>query len=204
MSESVPQMSDPGGEKGDPSFFARLMTALLSEFSNLRWRMLLCTLLARLLPEGRAARLRAGLIRAIGLRIGAETRFLGMPKIQSPAPGSLRPRLRIGAQCMIGTRVILEFSDVLTIGDRVSLADGVVILTTTHQLGPKEHRAGPVVTSPVVIGNDVSIGADAIILPGATIGDAARVLPNSVVNASVAPGVTVSGIPARPVRPARE
>jgi acetyltransferase-like isoleucine patch superfamily enzyme len=183
------------------SLRARLKNAWIVEFSNLRWRLLLCTLLARLLPEGRAATLRTGLIRAIGLRIGPGARFLGMPKIQSQHPGPLGPRLQIGANCTIGTRVILEFGEVLTIGDRVSLANGVVILTTTHQLGPKEHRAGPLVRNPVVIGNDVTIGADAIILPGVTIGDAAHVLPNSVVNSSVAPGVTVSGIPARPLRP---
>jgi acetyltransferase-like isoleucine patch superfamily enzyme len=108
----------------------------------------------------------------------------------------------MGRDCTIGRNVILEFGEVLTIGDRVSLADGAVILTTTHQLGPKEHRAGPVVRSPVVIGNDVTIGENAIILPGATIGDGARVAANSVVNANVAAGVTVSGIPARPLRPA--
>ena len=201
MSESATQMSDPDGAESDPSLRAKLRRFWEWEFSNLRWRLLVCTLLARLLPEGRATGLRTGLVRAIGLRIDPGTRFLGMPKIQSSPPGPLRPRLRIGAHCTFGARSILEFGEVITIGDRVSLADGVVILTTTHELGPKEHRAGAVVRNPVVIGNDVSIGADAIILPGATIGDGARVLPNSVVNANVAAGITVSGIPARPLRP---
>jgi len=200
MSESATRMSDPDGAESDPSLRAKLRSAWELEFSNLRWRLLVCTLLARLLPEGRATGLRTVLVRAIGLRVDRGTRFLGMPKIQS-SPGPLRPRLRIGAHCTFGARSILEFGEVITIGDRVSLADGVVILTTTHQLGPKEHRAGALVRSPVVIGNDVAIGADAIILPGATIGDGARVLANSVVNSSVAPGVTVSGIPARPLRP---
>ena len=201
MSESAMQMSDPDGAESDPSLRAKLRRFWESEFSNLRWRLLVCTLLARLLPEGRATGLRTGLVRGIGLRIGRGTRFLGMPKIQSSPPGPLRPRLRIGAHCTFGARSILEFGEVITIGDRVSLADGVVILTSTHQLGPKEHRAGELVRNPVVIGNDVVIGADAIILPGATIGDGARVLPNSVVNANVAAGITVSGIPARPLRP---
>jgi maltose O-acetyltransferase len=201
MSELAPQISHPGRAANNASIRARLRTAWELEFSNLRWKLLICTLLARLLPEGRATRLRASLVRAIGLGIGPGTRFLGMPKIQSLPPGTLRGRLRIGSDCTIGAHVILEFGEVLTIGDRVSLADGVVILTTTHQLGAKEHRAGPLVRNPVVIGNDVAIDANAIILPGATIGDAARVLANSVVNANVAPGVTVSGIPARPLRP---
>ena len=201
MSSSPPPTVEPGGVDDAPSLWTRLKSAWELEFANLRWKLLIYTLLARLLPEGRATGLRTGLIRAIGLDIGPGTRFLGMPKIQSLAPGPLRPRLRMGTQCVIGSRVVLEFAEVLTVGDRVSLADGVVILTTTHQLGPKEHRAGAVVRSPVLIGSDVMIGADAIILPGATIGDGARILPNSVVNANVASGATVSGIPARPVRP---
>jgi maltose O-acetyltransferase len=201
MSVSAPQVPNQGSDEDGRSLRARLRNAWTVEFSNVRWKLLFCTLLARLLPEGRATGLRTCLVRAIGVRIGPETRFLGMPKIQSLQPGPLSTRLLIGSHCQIGKRVILEFGAALTIGDRVSLADGVVILTTTHQLGPKEHRAGPLVMNPVVIGNNVEIGADSIILPGTTIGDAARVLPNSVVNASVAAGITVSGIPARPLRP---
>ncbi|MEJ0099057.1 MAG: acyltransferase [Pseudomonadota bacterium] len=184
----------------DSSFMGRVKNAWRMEFANLRIRLLLFTLLAQLLPVGRATLLRTTLIRAIGFRIGAGTRFLGAPKIQSQQPGRLGPRVTIGRQCVIGARVILESGDSMTLGDRVSLADGVVILTTTHQLGPREHRAGTVMRSPVVIGNDVQVGADVIILPGATLGDGARVLPNSVVNAAVAAGITVSGIPARPLR----
>jgi acetyltransferase-like isoleucine patch superfamily enzyme len=201
MSGSATPLSDSDGAESDTSLRAKLRSAWELEFSNLRWRLLVFTLLARLLPEGRATGLRTGLIRAIGLRIERGTRFLGMPKIQSSPPGPLRPRLRIGAHCTFGARSILEFGEVIMIGDRVSIGDRAVILTTTHQLGPKEHRAGELVRNPVMIGNDVEIGADAIILPGVTIGDGARVLPNSVVNASVAAGITVSGIPARPLRP---
>lgn len=185
-----------------PGLFAQLKEAWNIEFSNLRWRLMCFAFLARLLPAGRMAALRTSLIRAIGLHIGRGTRFRGVPKIQSNVPGSLRRRLQIGADCSVGSGTILEFGEVVTIGDRVVLEDGVVILTTTHQLGSKEHRAGAVVRSPVMIGNDVRIGSNAIILPGANIGDGACVLPDSVVNAAVGAGATVSGIPARPVRPA--
>ena len=201
MTGSATKTPDPAAAENDRSLRTRLRVAWELEFSNLRWRLLVCVLLARLLPNNQATALRTALVRAIGLNVDVGTRFLGMPKLTS-SPGPLRPRLWIGANCTIGTRVILEFGEVLTIGDRVTLADGVVILTTSHQLGPREHRAGRLVRHPVVIGNDVVIGAEAIILPGTTLGDGARVLPNSVVNASVAPGVTVSGIPARPLRAA--
>lgn len=205
MNESTQQLPDQklpeqSTEATGASLTAKLRNAWDLEFSNFRWRLFFCSLLMRLLPEGKAAGLRTSLVRAIGAQVGAGTRFLGTPKIQSNAEGAIGPRLQIGANCTIGSNVILEFGEVLKIGDRVSLADGVVILTTTHQLGPKEHRAGPLVRSPVVIGNDVEIGKESIVLPGATIGDGACVLANSVVNATVKPGVKVSGIPARPVR----
>jgi len=45
----------------------------------------------------------------------------------------------------------------------------------------------------------VTIGAEAIVLPGTVVGDGARILPKSVVNGRVAAGATVGGIPARPV-----
>lgn len=171
-----------------------------SDFANIHVRLLLCSLVARLLPEGRARRWRTRLIRGIGLRIGSGTQFEGMPTIQSTPPRWLGAKLRIGADCQFGSRVVLEFGDSLTIGDRVRIADGVVILTTTHQLGNRACRAGATVRKPVEIGNDVQIGPDAIILPGVRIGDAAHVLPNSVVSSNIGARVTVHGIPARPVR----
>jgi acetyltransferase-like isoleucine patch superfamily enzyme len=201
MSEASSRAPDSGDADDEPKR-GWLRAAWDLEFGNLRPWMALCTLLLKLLPEGRFNGVRTGIIRAMGLVVGRGTRFLGLPKIQSPSAGSAKSRLHVGAGCTIGRRVILEFGESLTIGERVVLQDGVVILTTTHQLGPREHRAGKVMKSPVFIGNDVEVGTNAIILPGVTIGDGARVLEGSVVNAAVAAGTTVNGIPARPVRPA--
>lgn len=171
------------------------------EFANLRFRVLALTLVARLLPDHRAVPIRLMLLRAMGLQIGPGTRFATMPVLQSSRAGPLGARFRVGANCSIGVRTILEFGEVLTLGDRVTLANGAVILTTTHELGPRERRAGDTVRAPVTIGNDVTIGENAIILPGANIGDRAEVLANSVVNGVVAAGTIVNGIPARPLRP---
>jgi acetyltransferase-like isoleucine patch superfamily enzyme len=200
MSESPTPASDPVPAEGRRQLPVRLKAAWDLEFAHFRWRLLIGLQLARLLPEGRAVNLRTNLLRAIGPRVGAGTRVLGMPKIQWSPPGPPGQRLRIGVDCTIGAHTILEFGELLTIGDRVSLADGVVILTTTHELGPRQQRAGPAVRNPVHIGNDVEIGARSIVLPGATIGDGARILPDSVVTASVPAGATVSGIPARVLR----
>ncbi|HEX9173406.1 MAG TPA: Vat family streptogramin A O-acetyltransferase [Telluria sp.] len=51
-----------------------------------------------------------------------------------------------------------------------------------------------------VIGNDVWIGYDALIMPGVTIGDGAIIAARSVVTADVPPYTLVGGNPARVVR----
>jgi len=191
---------DPGESSEVRSPRKRLKDAWNVEFANLRWRLVFAMVISRFLPERRGTRLRAALIRAAGPAVGRGTRFFGMPMMQSSRPGSMGPRLHIGSRCTVGTGVVLEFGEKMEIGDRVSIGDGVVILTTTHQLGPKWHRAWTPNRFAVRLGDECSIGEGAIILPGVTVGAGARVLPESVVNANVAPGVTVGGAPARPVR----
>ena len=51
-----------------------------------------------------------------------------------------------------------------------------------------------------VIGNDVWIGQNAVILPGVQIGDGAVIGANSVVGRSVPPYTIVAGNPAREIR----
>ena len=51
-----------------------------------------------------------------------------------------------------------------------------------------------------VVGNDVWIGMDAVIMPGVTIGDGAIVSARAVVVKDVAPYTIVGGNPARPVK----
>ena len=51
-----------------------------------------------------------------------------------------------------------------------------------------------------MIGNDVWIGRNAIILPGNTIGDGAIIAAGAVVTHDVPPYTIVGGVPARPIR----
>jgi virginiamycin A acetyltransferase len=51
-----------------------------------------------------------------------------------------------------------------------------------------------------VIGNDVWIGRDAVIMPGVTIGDGAIIAANAVVVSDVPPYTTVGGNPAKPLK----
>ena len=88
----------------------------------------------------------------------------------------------------------------ISIGQHTKISSGVMIYTVTYdRSGGGLLREAPSLLKPVNIGNDVHIGANATILPGVTIGDNAVVGAGAVVTKDVAAGVTVVGVPARPV-----
>ena len=53
-----------------------------------------------------------------------------------------------------------------------------------------------------VIGNDVWIGMDAVVMPGVNVGDGAIIGARAVVSKDVPPYTIVAGNPAIPVKPA--
>ena len=52
----------------------------------------------------------------------------------------------------------------------------------------------------IVVGNDVWIGYEAVIMPGVTIGDGAIIGTRAVVTKDIAPYTVVGGVPAKPIR----
>jgi acetyltransferase-like isoleucine patch superfamily enzyme len=170
------------------------------EFSLLRPRLVLLGLLSLPLPRGACGTLRASLLRLFGFAVGAGTRVLGPPDITGGAP-RLEPNLVIGAGCELSWGCVLEIGEKLTLGDRVRLGPEVMILTTTHELGLKEHRAGKLISKPVTISSGAALGARSIVLPGVTIGEGAQIVAGSVVNKDVPPKTRWGGIPAKLLGP---
>jgi maltose O-acetyltransferase len=183
------------------TFAGKVRAALQFEFGQLRPRIFFLSLLEGPLPRDRCSGLRVMLLRAMGCAIDKSTRVLGLPQLTGGSV-ELARNLTVGAGGTIAWGCSFELGDTLTIGERTRLGPEVMILTTTHELGPREHRAGPLLRKPVKVGSDVIIGARAIVLPGVTIGDGAQVLAGSVVNKDVPPGARWGGIPARPLGPA--
>lgn len=92
--------------------------------------------------------------------------------------------------------VILDIAPV-SIGARTQIGPGVQILTADHPRDPAQRREGLEFGRPITIGEDVWIGAGALILPGVTIGDGALIGAGSVVTRDVPARARAFGNPAR-------
>jgi len=95
--------------------------------------------------------------------------------------------------------VILDEAPV-TFGDNVFIAPNVGIYTATHPLDAALRRQGLETAYPVMIGNNVWIGAGVQILPGVSIGDNSVIGAGSVVNKSIPANVLAVGNPCKVVR----
>lgn len=86
------------------------------------------------------------------------------------------------------------------IGDRVSIAPRVTIVTSSHPNHARIRAFAPITSGPVVIEPDAWIGAGAVLLPGVRVGRGAVVGAGSVVNQDVPALHVVAGQPARVIR----
>lgn len=111
-----------------------------------------------------------------------------------------------GRHVTLGDNVYANFNltlvdDVaITIGSNVMIAPNVVIATAGHPILPELRREAAQFNLPVVIGDNVWIGAGALIMPGITIGDDTVIGAGSVVTRDIPAGVIAVGSPCRVVR----
>ena len=112
----------------------------------------------------------------------------------------------ICSHCFIENKVIV--GDRVTVKCGVQLWDGVTLeddvfvgpnATFTNDLEPRSRNSAAQLL-PTVVKKGASIGANATILPGLTIGEGAMVGAGSVVTKDVPPRTLVVGNPARVVR----
>ena len=86
------------------------------------------------------------------------------------------------------------------VGNRVLIGPNVVVTTANHPLNPELRKYEMQYNRDVHIGENVWIGAGAIILPGVHIGKNSVIGAGSVVTRDVPEGVLAVGIPCRVVR----
>ena len=85
------------------------------------------------------------------------------------------------------------------IGSHVNLAQGITVTALNHNFDDTNKWIDEqgVSTNPVTIEDDVWIGANAVILPGVTIGEHCVVAAGAVVTKDVPPHSLVAGVPAK-------
>jgi len=107
----------------------------------------------------------------------------------------------IGENTFIGPNVIIYGHGDVTIGDNCLVAMGCKIIAANHTyaLGTNINMQKNIF-KPIVIGNDVWIGADTKVLAGVIIGDGCVVAAGSVVTKSIPANTIVAGIPARAIK----
>jgi acetyltransferase-like isoleucine patch superfamily enzyme len=126
-----------------------------------------------------------------GCSIGPRSRVGTFVEIQRGA--------RIGADCKIQSHTFI--CDGVTIGDRVFVGHGVMFINdrrprAANEDGSPQSEADWAVEK-TWIKRGASIGSNATIMSGVTIGERALVGAGAVVTKDVPPGAVVAGVPAR-------
>jgi acetyltransferase-like isoleucine patch superfamily enzyme len=106
----------------------------------------------------------------------------------------------IGAGTWIGPFTVIDGSGGLTIGDGVDVSAGVQIYSHSSAKRCVSGRRYEVVDRlPTIIGNNVFIGANSVVLMGVIIGEGAVIAAGSVVTTNVDKYSIVAGVPAKKI-----
>lgn len=155
--------------------------------------------------------------RFLGLRIGKGTKISFRCRIDCSEGGKIRigrncvlhpgssliPTrdgfIRMGNDCSLNPSSILYGHGGLTIGDHVRIAAHVIIIPANHSFHRSDIliRSQPLSRKGIVIGNDVWIGAGAVILDGVEITSGCVVAAGAVVSRALRRAGIYGGVPAR-------
>ncbi len=135
---------------------------------------------------------------------------LGLAGVSIGRGSWIKCRTEIGRGTGIGWNFCARGAGRLVLGKFCAVGENVRIITSNHETGrlTMNYRVQSAVLGKrhvserigVLIGNDVWVGDQAIILPGVAIGDGAVIGAGAVVTRSVEPYTVVAGNPARAIR----
>jgi acetyltransferase-like isoleucine patch superfamily enzyme len=99
--------------------------------------------------------------------------------------------ITIGENCFLNPGTVIYSGNGVSIGNFVLMAPGCAIIPTNHEYKDKNEFIRNQGFRPskggVIIGNDVWLGANTVVLDGSVIGDGSIIAANSVVNCEVPP-----------------
>ncbi len=111
-----------------------------------------------------------------------------------------------GRNVFMGKKVYANFNLTLVddgniyIGDNVMFGPNVTLTTAAHPITAELRRRGLQFNKDIHIGGNVWIGANAVILPGVTVGENSVIGAGSVVTKDIPPDVVAVGVPCRVLR----
>lgn len=130
--------------------------------------------------------------RGINARIEPGTTIRDQVTIGDNAVIMMGSVINIGAE--IGARTMIDMNAVLggraTVGEDCHIGAGAVLAGVIE----------PPSADPVIVENDVMIGANAVVLEGVRIGQGAVVAAGAIVTKDVAPYTVVAGVPAKLIK----
>lgn len=119
-------------------------------------------------------------------------------------PGAIiRDQVTIGDNAVVMMGAVINIGAVIgakTMIDMGAVLGGRAIVGENSHIGANAVLAGviePASADPVRIGNNVTVGANAVVLEGVQVGDNAVVGAGAVVTKDVAAGTVVAGVPAK-------
>jgi len=127
----------------------------------------------------------------------------GNPRIHPSAS------LRCGENIYVGTnshinqfcRVWASPSSKVVMGDNLLMGPGVKIFSSNHGTDSvSSMNVQSFSEKDIIIGNDVWIGANCVVLSGVTIGDGAVIAAGAVVSKDIPPNTIAGGVPAKVIK----
>lgn len=110
-----------------------------------------------------------------------------------------KKNISIGDYTWVGNNCYFLAGAPIQIGNWCQIANNVIIVTVNHNINGEKYFDNTN-NRPIVIGNNVWIGANAIILPGVSIGDNSVVAAGSIVTKDIPACQLFGGNPARPLK----
>lgn len=103
----------------------------------------------------------------------------------------------IGRPKEIGRFSLIDYGGGVKIGKNVKIGYGVIILSYSTITGSSGEKT---IRKQVVIGDNVEIGSNSVILPGVTIGENSTIGAGAVVNTAIPPNSVAVGVSATVVK----
>lgn len=131
-------------------------------------------------------------------QLGANTSIL------SPLYVDYGDRTQIGEGCFINHGAYFMDGGHITLGNHCFIGPFCGFYTAAHPLLAKERNAGYEQAKPIVLEDNVWLGASVTVLPGVRIGEGSVIGAGSLVTRDIPAGVIATGSPYKVVRPITE